>query len=386
MADLNATAYRNGLWWDGLAFREQTRFAVGGMFQFAAPRGALRDVDLNGGYVVPPFGEAHNHNIQTLDDVRGLVARYLDHGIFFAKNPNNLPRDRPAVAPLEVAFANGGWTSSGGHPIEIAQRAIERGQWSHSDGEAGFYWTADTPTDVERKWPAYLAQQPDFVKVYLLYADQQRRGDRYDGWRGLALDTLRAIVERAHAAGLRVTAHIESRADFREALKAGVDELGHMPGFRMHADVDSHGAQEFELSAADVALALDRRAVVVTTLCGAENLEGVARAEQDALNVNNLRCLAEGRVPIAIGSDSYRQDAREEAIYLSSLRALANVDLLKMWTTTVASIFPGRRRDASFVVLAGDPLVDFSAVTRITRRVKAGRDLSLGADDLPVTK
>jgi hypothetical protein len=31
--------------------------------------------------VVPPFGEAHNHNVEPLNDVPKLVATYLAHGI-----------------------------------------------------------------------------------------------------------------------------------------------------------------------------------------------------------------------------------------------------------------------------------------------------------------
>ena len=57
--------------------------------------------------------------------------------------------------------------------------------------------------------------------------------------------------------------------------------------------------------------------------------------------------------------------------------------LLKMWTeTTAAAIFPCRRigrfregYEASFLVLAGNPLEDFANVTHITRRVKQGRTL-----------
>ncbi len=54
-----------------------------------------------------------------------------------------------------------------------------------------------------------------------------------------------------------------------------------------------------------------------------------------------------------------------------------------MWTqTTAETIFPRRRigllrpgYEASFLVLAGNPLDDFANVTRITRRVKQGHTL-----------
>jgi len=84
-----------------------------------------------------------------------------------------------------------------------------------------------------------------------------------------------------------------------------------------------------------------------------------------------------------VGSDSYREDSLAEAVYLASLHAISNTTLLKMWTeTTAAAIYPHRKigklregYEASFLVLAGDPLADFANVTRITRRVKQGHRL-----------
>jgi len=309
------------------------------------------------------------------------------------KNPNNLPRDRKTVAPLvnlpdsiDITFANGGWTSTGGHPMEIAKRLLDRKLWTERDGEGGFYWTADTRDQVERSWAAYLEQKPQFVKTYLLFSGDSHRQtepEKYFGWKGLTPEALRAIVQRAHQARLRVSAHIETAQDFHEALIAGVDEINHMPGFRIAGDVDSHPIREFEFSDADAELARRRGVVVVTTLVGATKLEKEQRAEQDALNARNLRRLLAHRVRLALGSDSYRQDTQAEALYLASLHVLSNAALLKLWTeSTAAAIYPGRRigqlRDgyeASFLVLAGDPLKYFGQVTQITRRVKQGRAL-----------
>jgi hypothetical protein len=245
---------------------------------------------------------------------------------------------------IDIVFSNGAWTSSGGHTIEIAKRLLDRHLWAESDGEGGFHWTAATRADVERKWAAYLEQGPRFVKAYLLFSDdghRQAAPERYFGWKGLTPDALRAIVEFAHRAQLRVSAHIETAHDFHEALLAGIDEINHVPGFRMRADVDPHAASEFELSEADAELAHRRNVVVVTTLLGATQLGGRRRAEQDALNTRNLRRLLAHHVALALGSDSYRQDTLPEAQYLASLHAVANAMLLKVWTeTTAAAILP----------------------------------------------
>ena len=63
-----------------------------------------------------------------------------------------------------------------------------------------------------------------------------------------------------------------------------------------------------------------------------------------AMLVQNLRVLQKHRVPIAIGSDSFRQTALAEALSLAKLQALYNLTLLKMWCeTTAVTIFPRRR-------------------------------------------
>jgi hypothetical protein len=330
--------------------------------------------------------------VEPLNDIQKLVATYLEHGIFYVKDPDNLPRDRAAVLSalnrpdsIDVIFSNGGWTSPGGHPAEIVRRNVDRGRWTQSDGDGAFYWAAATPADVANKWSAYLAQQPQFTKAYLLFVDDSKRqaSNRYFGWKGLTPEVLRAIVERAHQAHLTVSSHVESAADFHDALVAGVDEINHMPGFRMFADIDSHSYSDFELSEADAELAHRRGIVVVTTLVSATGLEGSNRTDQDATNRLNLRRLLAYHVRIALGSDSYRQDTLAEAQYIESLQVIPPATLLKMWTeTTAQTIFPSRRigrlkpgYEASFLVLSGNPLKDFSNVTRITQRVKQGHTL-----------
>jgi hypothetical protein len=392
-AQSSTTAYVNGNWFDGSRFVQRTMYVIGDRFSFHRPASVGETVDLRGGYVVPPFGEAHNHNVEPLNNLPKLIATYLEHGIFYVKNPNNLPRDRQAVAPLvnrldsiDVIFSNGGWTSSGGHPAEIAKRVIDRHLWREEDGDGGFFWTAATPAEVDQKWSAYIAQEPEFVKIYLLFADdaaRQQQPEKYFGWKGVTPAVARAIVDRAHSAHLRVSAHIESASDFHEALMAGVDEINHMPGFRIVGDVDQHPASDFEISAADAELAYKRHVTVVTTLGGAMQREGTARAEQDRLNKQNLQLLLKHQVRVVLGSDSYREDTLPEALHIHSLRAMSDAKLLRMWTTeTAQAIFPGRELgllregyEASFLVLSGDPLQDFSNVTRITRRVKQGHVL-----------
>jgi imidazolonepropionase-like amidohydrolase len=174
---------------------------------------------------------------------------------------------------------------------------------------------------------------------------------------------------------------------------AGVDEINHMPGFRMHADVRPHPVSAFEVSEADARLAARQGTFVVTTLAGATALDpngpdASRRREQDSLNARNLKLLSTSGVRIAIGSDSYRADSLPEALYLESLGILDNLSLLKIWCqTTVQTIFPRRKLgflkegyEANFIVLDGDPLINFTNVTKVRLRVKRGSVLSLTSE------
>jgi Amidohydrolase family len=404
LAYAETVAFVNGLWFDGRGFGPKTAYAVDGDLTFRRPAHIASTIDLSGGYVLPPFGEAHNHNVEPLNKIPPLVERYLRHGIFYVKNPDCLPNTREKLAgqintpsTIDVTFSNGGFTGSGGHPIEFQKRNIERGIWTEADGEGAFYYVTDNVADLERKWPAHLATHPDFIKTYLLYSEEyeaRRSDDAFFGWKGLDPSLLKTFVAKAHAAGLRVSTHIESAADFHYAVAAHVDEINHMPGFRMHADVRQHPVSTFEVQEADAKLAAAQGIFVVTTLVGATAFDptgpdAAKRGAQDALNVRNLKLLYASGVKIAIGSDSYRVDSLPEALYLASLGAVDNLALLKMWCeSTVQTIFPRRKLgflkegyEANFIVLDGDPIANFANVNRVRMRVKRGQVIPLPGEE-----
>src|SRR5258708_10462024 len=82
--------FTNGNWFNGRSFERRTAYAIGSVLTFKRPPAVDRTLDLHGGFVVPPFGEAHNHNVESINKVDVLIATYLRHGIFYVKNPNNL--------------------------------------------------------------------------------------------------------------------------------------------------------------------------------------------------------------------------------------------------------------------------------------------------------
>ncbi|MDQ2668654.1 MAG: amidohydrolase [Gemmatimonadota bacterium] len=387
----------NGHWFNGQRFVSRTWWIVDGTFRSHRPARIDSVIDLAGEYVVPPYGEAHNHNVQTSARFDALLARYLHDGVFYVKNPNSLPRDRDVLVgrvntpqSIDVLFANGGLTASGAHPDEIVARNIARGSWTSAEGEGAFVWTIDDRESLERQWPKILAGRPDFIKTYLLYSEEyaKRRNDTtYGPWKGLDPALLPEIVRRAHAARLRVSTHVETEADFRAALVAGTDEINHIPGFRGDEREQIPAATHaYEVTNADAARAARQGTVVVTTLGGFAALDpagpdSIRRRRADALATRNLRTLLRHGVRLALGSDTYSDTSIGEALYLNKLGVFSNAALLRLWSeATPQAIFPHRRigvfadrEEASFLALADDPLADFGNTRHILLRMKQGR-------------
>lgn len=395
-ASSRTIALVNGHWLVHGRFVARTRYVAAGVLRERIRGRPDSTIDLAGGFVIPPFGEAHNHNIESSSRLDGVIARYLSDGVFYVENPSVLPRGRPDMAKrvnvpagVDAIFANGGLTGPGGHPIEIVRRNVTRGIWTEADGEGAFYWVIADSEDLARKWPALLAQRPDFIKVFLLYSDEyeRRKNDSTTfGWRGLNPALLPDVVRRAHAASLRVAAHIETAADFRAAVAAGVDQVAHMPGFRGDEHVQLPDPAPYALADSDARAAARRGVVVVTTLGGAGELDpagpdSLTRRALDALNRRNLVTLQRAGVRLALGSDSYRDDSKAEAKYLHSLGVFTDSALVQLWSSdTPRAIFPGRRigrleagDEASFLVLDCDPLRHFACTDSIRLRAKDGQ-------------
>ena len=353
--------FTNGRWFNGTSFEKKTMFAVGGVFRDAFD-GEATEVDLADKYVVPPFGDAHNHAFADGANVDEQLARYHRAGVFYVKNPNNSPSltapirarmNRPET--VDVIYANGGLTRSGGHPSQIYARLGER----FHDA----YLTVDSEADLERRWPVLLAGKPDFVKIYLEHSEGQNRG--------LDAALVPLIVARARRDGLRVSAHVTSAADFRVAAAAGVDEITHLP--------------VAPLTAEDAALAKKHDVTVVTTVLSHRPNEGFTG------HGANLALLKRAGVKVILGVDS-DPTVVDEALAVAKLGVYSNAEVLRMLSeTTPRAIFPSRKIgllengfEASLLALDANPLEDLAALRTIGVRVKQGHVIRLAPVKPPI--
>ena len=396
-----AVHFENGLWFDGAGFQKNDFYAVGGVFAHRAPAGtAVETVDLHGGFVVPPYGDAHEHNFDSVANTPKVAADYMRDGIFFAQGMTDTPSGAAAVvkgrmvdtsSTPDVTYAHGGLTGVNGHPKDVyeslangfyypqtdAQKALVIGGHK-AEGKA--YWEIGSLADLEAKWPRILETKPDQIKVYLGGSETFKAATAEDPQfaRGIDPALVRPIVERAHAAGLRVFAHIDTATDYHVALVAGVDGMAHLPGYGVSAGED---ATKYRISDADIALTARRHVTVQATASIADGYGTEAdKAARIALAKDNLGRMKAASVTILVGSDRYGSDSKHEADYLQALGVWTNTEMLRMWAvTTPQAIFPERKlgdlkegAEANLLVLTADPTKDWAAVHGIGGRWKRG--------------
>lgn len=381
----------NGRWFDGRGFDAVTMHTVDGRLSRRRPRTIDGVVDLAGMYVVPPFGEAHNHNLHSRDDGAEAIRRYLAAGVFYVLIANNLPTLARGLRPMlntptsvDAVFAHGGLTASDGHPIALYERLAEQALLSgftRSQLADEAYYVVDSVDELVRKWPRIMSRTPDLIKTFLLFSEERDQALQHHV--GLDPAILPEIVRMAHQAGLRVAVHVETAADFHYAVCAGVNLVAHLPGHSYRAGYEP---ATYEISPADARSAGDRGVIVVTTGRLARRIKDPDRVAR-ALDVqrHNIRLLLSSGVRVVVGSDDYSDTSLGEANHLHALDVLDNLALLRMWCCdTPRAIFPDRRigeladgYEASFLALAGNPLDAWHHVTSIRLRVKQGRLLNV---------
>src|SRR5262249_3322180 len=152
----------------------------------------------------------------------------------------------------------------------------------------------------------------------------------YYGNRGLDPALAPLIVAKAHEAGLRVSCHIGTAADFRAAMAAGVDEINHRPGYYPEPE----HPDRFTVTSQDAAEAARRKITADTTTYGSSaEMAGPELAERlkwaRGIQARNLRTLQRAGVELAVGSDVYGTTSLAEIMNLKDLEVFDNLTLLK---------------------------------------------------------
>lgn len=382
----------NGNWFNGKTFENKTVWVNNGILSFKNTDTKIdTTIDISGKYVIPPFGEAHNHNLENDYKIDDAISKYLNNGVFYVKMLSSIKKRIDIIKDkfnkpecVDVSYAHAPLTGSGGHPIKLRETFFDMGRFkgvfnSKKEIEGHGYFIVDTKKDLDIKWPVIISQSPDFIKIMILWSEEYatRKDDTaYFGQKGLNPLLVPDIVQKAHAQGLRVSAHVESAYDFHIAVTAGVDEIAHMPCIE----------KVEQLNSSDIALAKKNETIVVTTVSLVEKYKN--HTGYDSL-VDNLKrvllLLKNAGVKIAVGSDIFTDNSHKEAALLNQWGIFTSLELLKMWCENSAmTTFPDRKigylkegYEASFLVLGSNPLNDMKEINKsIILKVKQGMILA----------
>ncbi len=393
-----AIELRHAQWLDGDKLQRGTLYIDDGVFTAQRPRKINRLMELRGQTLVPPLAEAHNHNLQSAWGLDKFGQDYVRDGVFYAAM---LCADPAAIAPIrgriaqpetpDVLFASACITSSDGQPLAMLQAG--QPPMALEDIVDKAVLIMDTPEQVGQKWPLIQGRQTDLVKVIMSYHDRPelRSQASQRGRLGVTPEVVAEVVRRAHADGLRVVAHVESALDFEAAVRAGVDFIAELPGY-----FPQHGeAPESHLISPEAAvMAADKKIGIITATVASRLFqpapELLARIED--VQKRNLDRLREAGARLLVGSDLFTGNALEEIRHLAQLGVLDKPTLLRIATQdTPRALFPQRKLgcfqpgcEASFLVLAGNPLEDLSALDKPLLRIKQGRVLTQ-LDDVAAT-
>lgn len=331
--------------------------AVGPASEVAVPAKAVR-VSLENKTVMPTLIDAHMH---AAADREALVQHLQDLAYYGVAVAASLGHDGGELAfeVREAQLHDAARLLTAGRGIT----APEPGSWETP------YWV--TTEDAAREAVRELARnRVDLVKIWV-----DDRGGRYEK---LSPDLYSAVIDEAHAHGLRVAAHIFALEDAKGLLRAGIDAFAH--GIRDQV-VDQEVMALFR-SRPEVILIpnLPNRGVrddldwIVATDSVREQIQADYGDRPDAqerfgLQARNLRLLHEAGVRLAFGTDSGPASPWEAHIELADMVAagIAPADAIAAATGNSADLLQldgvgvlKAGNSADFLVLRANPLDDIT--------------------------
>jgi len=198
------------------------------------------------------------------------------------------------------------------------------------------------------------------------------------GAQQLTLEEMKAIVEEAHKLGRRVAAHAHGASSIRDAILAGVDSVEHASliddeGIRLAREKGTYLVMDIYND--DYILQEGAKAGMLPESLEKERMVG-------QLQRDNFRKAYQAGTRMAFGTDAGvypHGDNARQFFYMvkygmTGMQALQaatinGADLLG-WKDRIGSVSPGKYAD--IVAVAGDPLADPAALTRVDFVMKGG--------------
>ncbi|WP_428096506.1 amidohydrolase family protein [Candidatus Rariloculus sp.] len=340
---------------------EDGRFVdVGAAGAVAVSADATR-VDLSGMTVMPAIVDAHTHMSTTRDALIGDLQRRAYFGVGAAISMGSDGPETPLEIRAELI------------PDAARFRSAGLGITAPEPGRRAVHWVT-TEAEARQAIRDEAARAVDLIKIWV--------DDRDGQYEQLSPEIYAAIIEEAHANGLRAAAHIFDLEDGKGLLRAGID-------------VFAHGVRDRDIDEEFLDLVAGRPDVVVIPnlpsrgvptdlgwLAGTmpdDELQALQATEADpeaqeffGVQARNLARLSNAGMTIAFGTDG--NTPWEPHVEMEDMVAagMTPADVIVAATRNAADVLglidmgtiePGKSAD--FVVLEANPLDDITNTRRI---------------------
>jgi imidazolonepropionase-like amidohydrolase len=409
--DAGSLAIRCGTLIDGVSDQPRsdvTVVIVDGRIVAASPQApvppGIQVLDLQGYTCLPGLIDMHTHLTMAPDDA-------LDYSVYYRRSPAEQTRifRENARATLTAGFttvrdvgAYIAWTdkqlrddiNAGLTPGPRMQVAgfyltipggggdlIVPGVPESEIPATGHMGVARGPEEFRRKAELAVAGGADLLKVIASGAVFAFNGEPGDP--EMTQEEIAAVVQVAHRAGLKVSAHAHGARSVRESILAGVDTIEHA------SLIDDAG----------IGLARQRQVALVMDVYNGDytDTEGRAHGWPAEFLRKNLETTEVQRqeftkahaagAPIAFGTDAcifpHGLNARQFAIMVQ--RGMSPMEAIKSatsvasrymgWADRVGSITPGRYGD--LIAVQGNPLKDVRSLEKVAVVIKGGTAVKL---------
>jgi imidazolonepropionase-like amidohydrolase len=327
----------------------------------AVPAGAVR-INLADKTLMPAIVDTHTHLSHTREELMRDLTRRAFYGVGAVMS---LGQDSGDLLPMRSEVP------AGGARYFSAGRGITAPEPGCSTAP---YWIT-TETEGRTAVRELAARKVDIVKIYV-----DSWGDRYPK---LTPELYGAIINEAHARGLRVTAHIRDLEDAKGLLRAGVDAFAHSvrtsavdaealalyrqdPNLVVVPTLPNRGVR------ADLSWLRDSLPAADLETLEAGNTDRPQRQREFAIQAGNLAKLNAAGVRIAFGTDGNSPWVAHVQMLDMVVAGMTPMQVIVAATRNSASFLriadagtlePGKSAD--FIVLDANPLDDIANTRRI---------------------